>query len=44
MTEKTTAQYATEANLRARIETHRRYSVGTPLETLVDDVLQLTGG
>jgi ubiquinone/menaquinone biosynthesis C-methylase UbiE len=39
----TEAQYRTEANLRTRIETHQRYSVGTPLETLVDGVLKLEG-
>jgi SAM-dependent methyltransferase len=38
------AQYRTESNLRTRIETHQRFTVGTPLETLVDDVLKLEGG
>jgi len=34
-------QYATEQNLRIRIETHRLYTVGPPLEPAVDKVLNL---
>jgi len=34
-------QYATEQNLRIRIETHQRYTVGPPLEPAVDKVLKL---
>ena len=35
------AQYATDRNLRVRIETHQRYGVGTDLEDRVDEVLAL---
>jgi SAM-dependent methyltransferase len=34
-------QYANEQNLRTRIETHRLYTVGPPLEPAVDKVLNL---
>jgi SAM-dependent methyltransferase len=37
------AQYATDQHLQTRIQTHRRYSVGPDLETLVDEMLALTG-
>lgn len=36
-------QYATEENLRIRIETHRLYTVGPPLEPAVDAALALNG-
>ena len=38
-----TAQCKTETNLRTRIRTHAHHTVGTRLETLVDECLQLTG-
>jgi len=36
-------QYATDENLRIRIETHRLYTVGPPLEPAVDAALVLSG-
>ena len=36
-------QYASEQNLRVRIETHRPYSVGESLEARVDQTLNLKG-
>jgi SAM-dependent methyltransferase len=38
-----TEQYATDENLRIRIETHRLYTIGPPLEPAVDAALALTG-
>ena len=35
------AQYETDENLRIRIETHQRYTVGPPLEPAIDAVLGL---
>jgi SAM-dependent methyltransferase len=37
------SQYGTDENLRARIETHRLYTVGPPLEPAIDATLHLTG-
>lgn len=37
-------QYRTDANLRARVETHQRYTVGPELEPAVDARLSLDGG
>src|SRR5687768_1380215 len=42
--ERLAAQYATAESLRARIETHARYSVGPSLEAAVDAALALCGG
>jgi SAM-dependent methyltransferase len=39
-----TEQYKTEENLRIRIETHRRYTVGPPLEPAIDKALNLKPG
>src|SRR4051794_28235497 len=36
-------QYKTEENLRVRIETHQRYSVGGDFEGVVDEMLGLKG-
>ncbi len=36
-------QYKTEENLRIRIETHRLFTVGPPLEPAIDKTLNLTG-
>ena len=38
------SQYGTDENLRIRIETHRLYTVGPPLEPAIDAALGLTGG
>jgi SAM-dependent methyltransferase len=38
-----TEQYKTDENLRIRIETHQRYTVGPPLEPAIDKALNLTG-
>lgn len=38
------AQYGTQDKLRARIETHRKYTVGQDLEAAVDAALGLQGG
>jgi SAM-dependent methyltransferase len=35
------AQYKTEENLRVRIETHQRYTVGPPLEPAIDNAIAL---
>jgi SAM-dependent methyltransferase len=36
-------QYRTDENLRIRIETHQRYTVGPPLEPAIDEALHLAG-
>jgi SAM-dependent methyltransferase len=36
-----TAQYKTDENLRVRIETHQRYTVGSPLEPAIDTAIAL---
>jgi SAM-dependent methyltransferase len=38
-----TEQYRTDENLRIRIETHQRYTVGPPLEPAIDAALHLAG-
>ena len=38
-----TEQYQTDENLRIRIETHRLFTVGPPLEPAIDAALALTG-
>ncbi len=43
MSEDLAEQYRTEDNLRTRIQTHERYTVGPKLEDAVDDALALKG-
>jgi SAM-dependent methyltransferase len=38
-----TEQYKTDENLRIRIETHQRYTIGPPLEPAIDKALNLIG-
>jgi SAM-dependent methyltransferase len=40
---KMSEQYKTDENLRIRIETHQRYTVGPPLEPAIDRALDLSG-